>query len=152
LLLRRSIRSEEMAGMAVVTWCSGLELGVGRIDEDHRDLVRLLNGLADARAAGRAKAAQLRRLQRLCVALREHFAYEESLMKSFRYLRMAQHKRMHDELLQELVELIRAFAAGKRELNAATMDHLASWLTSHVLGADRALAYFLRDRRLAMVG
>jgi hemerythrin-like metal-binding protein len=80
-----------------------------------------------------------------------HFAYEEALMDDVRYPRAALHQ---DEHLAFATELVRHRERLQREGAtpenvAALADAVESWVTEHVLGEDRQLAAFIRERGTA---
>ena len=140
-------------------WRAEWELGVAFMDDDHRALAALLDGLAqrygdfDGLADGprvspdaEAGAGQrlLADLSALADHTRAHFEREEEAMVREDFPGLLDHKREHDLLLAELRVLMReiASAAGQR-IDADTLDSLKDWLLGHVLEMDRELAGFL---------
>lgn len=130
-------------------WREDWRLGVRAMDDDHRRLAALLDGIAgeigeDGEPIGDGFAL-LPRLLVLGRATRAHFAREEALMRTADYPHLAAHKCEHDLLLAEFTELVREVAVrGADGLDRETLGALKAWFLGHLLDSDRRLALYLR--------
>jgi hemerythrin len=77
-----------------------------------------------------------------------HFAVEESLMRIFNYPDYEAHKKHHEELTSQVVELQRKVAAHEEAISMEVLHFLRHWLTYHILGDDKKYGPFLIERGL----
>lgn len=128
--------------MEIITWKEQYAVGIDRIDQEHRTLIKLINkaygvyrGVSDADSLSEL-AAYLRGY-----ALK-HFETEETLMREHGFPRSAAHIKRHDDFRHQLVE--------SEELDPGVVfEFLARWLAEHILNEDRALADYLRGQGLS---
>ncbi|MCU7801075.1 MAG: bacteriohemerythrin [gamma proteobacterium symbiont of Lucinoma myriamae] len=71
-----------------------------------------------------------------------HFAVEESLMRILDYPGYEDHKEIHDELLNNVLELQKKVAFGKTAISFELMHFLKSWLSKHILEEDMQYSGF----------
>lgn len=74
-------------------WSEDLSVGIQEIDEQHKELVPLLNRLRDAVVAHHGYAACSEILDQLAQYTRVHFIVEESLMRILHYVEQAMQKK-----------------------------------------------------------
>ena len=125
-------------------WCTGSDF----IDEDHREMVRLVNDLqqSDARWVGDTSARSddrgvLARFESLIEHLRDHFAREETLMREIDDPDIQVHQCEHSLQLAELAELRRRLAHhGHGGLDPETLSWIKRWCCDHLVSEDRRLA------------
>jgi len=123
--------------MPVITWNDSLSVKVPEIDEQHKKLVNILNQLNDAmlkRAGQQALGTLLNELINYTVT---HFQYEEKFMRATSYPSYLAHKKEHDNLTAQALELKKKYEAGQPCITIETMDFLKSWLTKHIQGTDK---------------
>lgn len=137
-----------------------LELGIDSMDEEHRDLVTLVNRLAvtlgirstwslhedsgDKTEVEIHRGVALGILKQLEYATRDHFLSEEALMNSVAYPKLEEHILEHKMLLAELRDYIRAICSGKESLDQEILLELKHWLLGHIIDADRHFAEYYR--------
>ena len=124
--------------MPILTWSPKYSVGVASIDEEHKKLIALINELHDAMIAGRGKDVVGKVLDGLVDYTKKHFALEERLFAQTGYPAAAEHKRAHDELTQQVVEIQEKFRSGKTiTISMEVMNFLKDWLVDHILGTDQ---------------
>jgi hemerythrin len=129
---------------ALVAWTGDLSVGVQEIDEQHKELVGLLNDLHKAVVEHHGSEACAEILQRLADYTRIHFAVEESLMRILAYPEFERHKGEHDALTAQVVQLQSKLARGQAAITFELLHFLKVWLTKHIQESDRRYgAYFL---------
>lgn len=138
------LHTPERSRTVAFVWSSAFETGLGRVDEQHRGLVHLINLLGEQVASHRPTSqADLERhiaeLRRYTV---DHFTEEEQLMCSARVAcaHREPHHRQHVYFVAELDRLATLSAAGQRDAAAEVLRFLASWLAYHILGIDQSMA------------
>lgn len=128
----------------LLEWTDDLSVGIEEIDEQHRELVRLLNQLHTAIWEKHGTDACIEILDKLVEYTRVHFAVEESLMRILGYPDYAPHRHEHENLISQVVELQRKLKSGEANVSFELMHFLKNWLTHHIMGTDKAYApYFL---------
>ncbi len=133
-------------------WSDVYLLDVHRIDDQHKGLFYTLNLLHEALM----KEDDLPMVDKLMTDLirqtRVHFHTEEEFMQASRYPGYAEHKNIHDLLLQQVEDL----QAAQQALTASnvrqhwidrqeTCDFLSLWLVDHIQTEDKKLGAFLRN-------
>lgn len=126
-----------------VPFTADQELGVGIMDEQHRNLVGLLNQINLAINKTESTSATNTMFAELVDYTLMHFATELELMRRYAYPNLRQHDHEHARLIQEVKALTARFEEGAQ---MATLQVLKDWLTGHIHGSDRRLAEYLRSR------
>jgi hemerythrin len=129
-----------------LSWDVSLLLRVPEIDAQHQELFGRLDALLDAIRAGNSRDVIGQTLTYLCEYVIRHFAAEENLMAERGYPKLPDHRTEHHAFAAELRELQAEFDRNgpSASLIIRVNTQLASWLRSHVMRTDRALADFLR--------
>src|SRR5208283_4127594 len=99
--------------MALMEWSDNLSVKVTQIDEQHKKLVGMLNDLHDAMKQGKGGEATGKILDGLIQYVATHFANEEKLMKDTAYPEYLKHKKEHDALTKQALDLQKQFQDGK---------------------------------------
>lgn len=135
--------------MSLFTWADSYSVGVSAIDNQHKQLVVLLNELHDAMGRGGGNEAIDGILDRLVQYTKLHFADEERLMARAAYPKLASHKQIHEELTAEACRLQAAFRAGRMGISIEVLKFLRDWLQQHINGSDKEAGRYLAQQRLA---
>ena len=135
--------------MAPFVWTDDLCTGSALIDDDHRNLVGLVNAFFEALAKGETNDVMCNALNDLIVYTKEHFAREEAEMQRVEYVASLAHQSEHAKLIGQVVELKAMLDAGGKINVVAVADFLSEWLRNHILTADMKLAAALKSRKQA---
>jgi len=128
----------------LLEWVDALSVGIEEIDNQHKELVRLLNQLHTAIWEKHGSAASMEILDKLVEYTRVHFTVEESLMRILGYPDYEHHRQEHEKLISQVIELQRKLKSGEANISFELLHFLKNWLTHHILGTDKAYApYFL---------
>lgn len=131
--------------MALFEWDDQYSVGVKMFDDQHRQLVEMINELATA-AHGRAGADTLpRTLEGVVSYTKTHFAAEEAEMRRHGYPAFAAHKAEHEALVQQVSEFVDLVSGGTRPV-VEMLLFLKDWLINHILGTDKHYTEFFRSR------
>jgi hemerythrin len=125
-----------------IEWTNALSVGIEEIDEQHKVLVDLVNEMHDAIHQRHGSDAVKSILKDLAEYTRIHFAVEESLMRILNYPSYEEHKEIHEELLQSVVELQDKVDHGKTSIGFELMHFLKTWLTRHIMEEDMQYSGF----------
>lgn len=136
-----------------ITWTEELSVGIEEIDEQHKILVELINRMHDAIHQRHGSAVVEGILAELAEYTRIHFAVEESLMRILHYPGYEEHHDLHEELIQQIVDLQKKIASGKHTIGFELMHFLKVWLTKHIMKEDMQYSgFFLAAGAKPMLG
>ncbi len=130
----------------LIRWSPDLSVGVQRFDEQHRQLVTLINRLFNALREGRGDTVCVPILEELAAYTQNHFAAEEHQMSVHNYPDQENHKKAHADLLQRVVSFQEELKTGRSMLSIDLMNFLKSWLINHIQGTDKHYGPFFRGR------
>ncbi len=134
--------------MALIKWTDELTLGIASMDEQHHHLVDIINEFSDAAQKGKGSRVMNKNLEELVGYTQEHFADEERLLAEAGYPQLAKHQAQHRQLIQKVERFQFDFNQSGKRVTSKVEELLAYWLTSHVLGDDKAYAEFLQTEKV----
>jgi len=124
--------------MPLMVWNDKLSVGVAVIDEEHEKLISMINELHDAIQGGHGKDSLGKILDGLIVYTATHFAHEEKLFADTGYPAAAAHKKAHDDLRKQVLDVQEKYKAGASgALSLEVMNFLKNWLITHIQGSDK---------------
>ena len=132
--------------MALITWNDGYSVKVKQFDEQHKKLIDMVNDLHDAMKVGKGKEILEKILAALIQYTGTHFANEERLMKLHNYPGYEQHKKEHNLLVLQVIDVQRKYHDGGAVLSQSVMTFLKEWLQKHIQGTDKNYAPFLNGK------
>jgi hemerythrin-like metal-binding protein len=127
-----------------ISWDEMLATGHAVLDEDHRQLVALVNQLADRVVNHKGAQDYLALLGELVAHTRAHFSREERLMAGCDYPDAGAHKSEHERLLQDANDYLSRQDAGSPSVSM--LYFFDQWLTRHIATWDRDLAHCLGSK------
>lgn len=131
-------------GPYTFAWTSAFETGLGEVDDQHRQLVGIINAFGELVSAGRDpdKAELNAHFEQLRAYASQHFLEEETLMVAANIwpAYLERHRREHRYYIAELDRIARDGAMDDREAAQEVLRFLSSWLAHHILGIDQAMA------------
>lgn len=129
-----------------IAWRPQLDTGNTRIDNDHKKLFELINAVERALKDKHGAEALTATLDALYDYTNYHFEREEHIMQALKYPQLEGHKRAHDGLKAQLIEVrakIVAEAQAGQGIAEAEIDALTillrDWLVNHIIGMDLPL-------------
>ena len=75
-----------------------------------------------------------------------HFSTEEALFKTHGYPEAIKHKKEHDALTTQALDLKARYSKGDLFLSNETMTFLKDWLNNHIIGSDKRYSAFLNGK------
>lgn len=126
--------------MPIIQWREDFETGDAAVDHEHEELIHLLNNLHDAMAEGPPSDETMRALGEVFARISAHFALEEHEMRDARYPAFEDHKEDHEDLLDEIRDIMDAYEIG---VFASQRDRfgarLHDWFVNHFKTHDAKL-------------
>ncbi|MDT8447399.1 MAG: bacteriohemerythrin [bacterium] len=131
----------------MIHWGSEYELGISQIDQQHRQLAMLINGLRAAMSYGDARPILGGMLEKLIRHATLHFQIEQRLLKEVDYPELEDHLSQHAELVGRVHDLHNRFKEKPDFLICVEIHQLLkNWLLDHDLKEDRRFVQFLKSR------
>ncbi len=131
--------------MSIMPWSDMLSVGVRAIDHQHQTLVGILNDLGDVVLGLDDAWDESVVLSKLLAYTENHFAFEEGLMRRIGYEGQDAHEQEHRALFQQVGDLMARAVDGQHADPQALLMLLRDWLSSHIMGTDRALGQALNQ-------
>lgn len=124
--------------MPFMVWNDRLFVGIEPVDNDHKEMVAMINELYDGIQTGDAGSILSGILDRLVDYIGTHFSREEKLFEGTAYPGAEQHLREHEKLTHWVLDFQRRFNAGLvAGPSLEAMNYLKDWLFDHILKADQ---------------
>lgn len=127
-----------------IAWKKELEIGNEMIDTQHRMLVLLLKKLDLALTSKMDQKIVMGIMLEIKKFTEFHFLSEENLMSELHYPGLADHERIHSELLGVLNVFI-AQINRKQETPEDILSQIVSWVTNHVVSEDLKIAEYVKN-------
>jgi diguanylate cyclase (GGDEF)-like protein/hemerythrin-like metal-binding protein/PAS domain S-box-containing protein len=126
---------------SLIPWSIEQELGVAVLDQQHRRLAQMVNGLAASVTAAEDGAQIQALLDDLGRFAAYHFDTEEGLMDTYGFPGARAHKEQHRKLKDDLLAIRNQVDTSEL---SRTLSAVKEWLLTHIQVADRDL---IRDLR-----
>jgi hemerythrin len=125
--------------MTLISWRDEFSVGVAAVDHEHREMINLINELDEAMQEDASQASVVQALGEIFTRISAHFALEEKTMRDARYARFAEHKQDHEQLLDELLDVIDSVDDEGRYDRADLSRSLDLWFSDHFRTHDAKL-------------
>lgn len=122
--------------MSSYEWRPELSVGEPEIDDEHKELFRLLHRLETADVSESVLSDIIDRLEHYT---RDHFAHEEALMRRWAYPGYDDHVKRHRLFVEWLHAVKMSYERSVEtafEIGATVNDFLGRWLVEHVQTED----------------
>lgn len=140
-----------------VKWDSKFEIGISVIDAQHKHLVELCNNLYldIMRTKGDDSAwknAVEKSLHECVDYVKEHFSYEEKIMKAVSYSGFDAHKKMHEFFSLKILETSKTFSTIDISSAIKFVRFLYEWIFEHIAHEDKLyvplVSKYLQDKKI----
>ena len=129
--------------METLQWNDALSTGIPVIDEQHKQIVVMVNQLRDAIDSGDAEAAGSI-IPKMVDYTIFHFTFEEELMEMAGYSFLPVHRHVHQLFTRRIPEFQKRYADGEDVL-VELHNMLVRWLANHIQHEDRDYAPTIRE-------
>lgn len=125
--------------MTLLTWKSEYSVGIEAVDFEHREMIELLNALYDELKDKSDPDAIEQFLGDIHATISAHFALEERVMQRSAYSEFEAHKDDHEELLDQIRDLMDTFILDSESGIALLQERLSDWFSVHFSTFDARL-------------
>ncbi|MCL6473035.1 MAG: bacteriohemerythrin [Firmicutes bacterium] len=131
--------------MSIAQWKDELSTGVNEIDNQHKELINLVNSLHASLSQGKGKEVVDDAVRFLANYVVEHFKNEEGLMLKHKYIGYPAHKREHENFVNYFNSLVSDYnAASNTSFLAINLQRsVVDWLVNHIMKVDKEMAKFV---------
>jgi hemerythrin len=126
--------------MNLFVWTEALATGNKFIDEDHHELVQLVNAVLESIAVQQGDQSLNAAMKDLVAHAREHFSREEIEMKLINFKNINMHMAEHATLLRHVQDTQDQMEAGRKIDQMDLYHFLAWWVKDHIRELDVDLA------------
>lgn len=126
-------------------WLPEYNVHIRTIDDQHQELVNILNRLFIAVFSRESATAISGILDALVCYTETHFALEERLMRQAEYADFEAHKLEHGKLMAELDRLCKKCLSEEKPTYFEMLGFLKRWLRGHIQGVDTRYSIALRQ-------
>ncbi|MDR1288284.1 MAG: bacteriohemerythrin [Treponema sp.] len=125
-------------------WDDRYLTGVEQLDDQHRELVRMVGEVFPEGADNEETRSFFRRnIFRLVQYVKYHFGEEERFMEKINYPDLAVHAKQHEKFVGELLELAKRTEEDKFFSPAAATRYLVDNILTHIAHVDKKYATFI---------
>jgi hemerythrin len=130
----------------LVTWSATYSVGIKLIDDQHKELLNLVNDMYnhvnnDDEEAERAYFKGV--IKQVVDYVKIHFATEEKIMKGTNFKGYASHKLVHDSFILSVIDIINQFEEGKRVPLISFTHFIKDWILTHIAIMDKQYFEYL---------
>lgn len=123
--------------MSFILWRSSLSVGNELIDGQHQKLIEIINQLYDGIMKKNSQLKMEEIFRELVAYTKYHFNAEEEIMMRKGYLQTAQHKKAHQDFINQVNSLKLNNLLSDDKLQMEVFKFLKNWLTEHIMNVDK---------------
>lgn len=131
--------------MTLLEWKPEFSVGIASMDFEHRNMIKMINEIHDELMQHNDPDSIEQFLGDIHAAINAHFALEERMMKDAGYGEYEAHKNDHEELLDQIRDLMDEFSADPEVGFGLLKENLAEWFEEHFASFDARLHGQLGD-------
>ena len=129
-----------------MTFTKDFEVGITKIDSQHKELIERLNAVIKMGAGAVSKEETDKTFKMLSDYVAKHFGDEENLMKQNNFPKIDWHKEQHKLYVQNINNLKKEFDANgpSAKFTLDLNNALINWIVRHIKSADIELGKYLK--------
>ena len=121
----------------MIEWNKQHSLGLSIIDEEHKKVIEIINGIIAAKQRDNYPEEIEKMLYEMIDYAWSHFKTEESYMLEFNYHEYQYHKEEHFDFIQRMNSYFSRVVTGDYQLANEILEFLKQWLVRHIEGTDK---------------
>jgi len=125
----------------LIEWNNSFLIGIKELDHEHKSLVVDINRLHQELARQEEISEIEKCLGDIYARMQAHFALEEHFMKEHEYPFFDEHKREHDQLLDNYTEYMVQILNDAGVSPGNPIEHtLKHWVVNHIITSDKKMS------------
>lgn len=125
--------------MSLLEWKPEFSVGNASIDHEHEQMIQAINDLYEQLAEPVNAANVEAVLGEIHADISAHFALEERLMREADYVEYEDHKEDHEDLLDQILDLMDSFYEEPEAGRKLLKTQLSDWFGRHFASFDARL-------------
>ena len=118
-------------------------LGIDQVDNEHIQLVDMLNAVYALIAEGKRDEARQYFSKTLSNYVNEHFAHEEQFMEEIGYPELAMHRKTHENFKATLLRSLPSIEAYDEKAFRDALWDAFTWIVNHIGKTDKKICSLL---------
>ena len=123
--------------MELIKWKSEFSVNVLRFDEEHKNIILIINKLNAALQKNDESEKVSDTLNEMTSYASNHFKAEEDYMRRFEYPEYELHKEEHRKFIKTTVDFCNRVMNGDYNIAFDLLEYLNQWLANHIQGTDK---------------
>ena len=132
--------------MEAIPWRDSYETGVSQLDEQHKQLIAIINKLYGVIRRKEGNEALHAVFDDLAAYAATHLEDEEKLLEGYAYPDLDEHRRQHAEYVAQVDELRQRLETADQQLVIEIYSYLRQWWLNHIVVEDKAYGPFLNEK------
>lgn len=137
----------QISELPYLKWKNAYYVGVEEIDNDHKQLVSLINQVVTASQDHLSENIVPNILDELIDYTKNHLRREEKLMEEYEYPDRVKHAVMHVKFIDKINKFHTKYESERKMKNEVVFDFLRCWLLKHISSTDQDLGAFIKAKR-----
>jgi len=129
--------------MPIIKWSEQLSVKISLFDQEHKNLIGIINKLFDAMSKGEGHKELDTILDELISYTITHFKHEEEALQKYNFPGLAEQKKQHEAFVKKIEDTKKEYDGGAIALTMPLIDFLTSWIQNHILKTDSGYSEFL---------
>jgi len=130
----------------LIEWSPSFSVGVAEMDNQHKQLVVLLNDLYAAMQAQKSSEVIGKVLNKLISYTEKHFSDEEDFMKKHSYPDIKSQMKEHTAFTDKVKKFKQEYDAGRTSMSVSITSFLKDWLLNHISISDKKYGDYVNNR------
>jgi hemerythrin len=141
--------ASEPATVTIIEWSNVYKTGINKIDEQHKELVKLTNELYSACLSnpGALQTVFKDAMSRMVEYVKFHFTAELEILSRINYPDFPEHKKQHDELIHKILGAVKDYSEGKKFVPNNFVRTLKDWIFSHIAVYDKNYSLYIVSQK-----
>lgn len=120
-------------------------IGIDEIDDQHKNLVELINQLNEASLTGKTEIEIGDTIRKMYYYTDYHFETEENYFRKFNYPETTTHLKEHKLFLKKVLQFRREYEDGGELIFDEVFSFLKNWLLNHILVSDKKYVALFKE-------
>jgi hemerythrin-like metal-binding protein len=133
----RPRRQEEYMGL--IEWSKEYSVGIAKIDNQHKRIVKILNRLMKHQFDTRDEKVTEEILDDLQAYMKEHFRAEEEYILEHHLSGYEEQRREHNQFIDRLFDAQKEYTKDGRLTSLNLFNFVWDWFSHHVLKVDKTM-------------
>ena len=131
-------------------WSDKYCIGVDEVDAQHEELFNKANSFIYAVKHNHGNSEIGNMLKILINYTNVHFESEEELMGKIQYPKLPDHHKLHKDLVNDIVNILKKIKNGERYNAIELIRFLEDWLSHHILQDDMKIGKYIKSSGISI--